>query len=274
MAAVLCGGVAGPLLLMIGLSGSSASGSSLLLNLEPVFTALLAWMIFKENFDSRIFVGMLAIVLGGVILCFSGMQLHLQTSSLAVVAACFCWALDNNFTRNVQSLDAVFLAAFKGIVAGSINTALALASGSAAASFTALAYGLAVGFLGYGLSLVLFIQALRLLGTARTGAYFSSAPFVGAILSLFLFREGFSWNLLGGAALMAFGVWMHLTEHHEHEHTHFVEEHEHMHVHDEHHQHEHDFPVLAGEEHSHWHKHETITHSHPHYPDVHHRHEH
>ncbi len=271
-AAIVCGGMAAPVLLMNGLSACTGSAASLLLNLEAVFTALFAWCFFRENFDSRIFIGMLAIVIGSVVLCAPS-SLQFQAGSLSIVAACFCWALDNNLTRNVQSLDARFLAAIKGLVAGSINTCLAF-YGGASSSISSLGLGLLVGFVGYGLSLVLFINSLRSLGTARTGAYFSTAPFVGAIVSLFLFRESLTWSFMAAAIFMAYGVWLHLTENHAHDHHHLEEEHEHMHTHDEHHQHEHDFPVAAGVEHSHWHRHEAITHSHPHYPDVHHRHKH
>lgn len=272
IAAIVSGGMVAPVLLMCGLSTCTGSAASLLLNLEAVFTALCAWCFFRENFDSRIFIGMLAIVIGSMILCAPS-NLQFQSGSFFIVAACFCWALDNNLTRNVQSLDARFLAAIKGLVAGSINTFLAFYSG-ASLTISSLGLGLLVGFVGYGLSLVLFINALRSLGTARTGAYFSTAPFVGAIVSLFLFREPLTWSFMAAAIFMAYGVWLHLTENHSHDHQHLEEEHEHMHIHDEHHQHEHDHPVAPGVEHSHWHRHEPITHSHPHYPDLHHRHDH
>lgn len=272
--AILFGGVFGPLLLMTGLSRTPAAEASLLLNLEPVLTAIIAWIAFKENFDLRILIGMVAIVAGGLILCASPAQMHTTLGALAIVGACACWALDNNFTRNVETLDAMFIAASKGLIAGLINIGLGIAKCNALPGITPIAASVVVGFICYGLSLVMFIHSLRLLGTARTGAYFSTAPFVGAILSVILLCEPLSITLLMGGLVMGIGVWLHLTEHHEHEHTHELKEHEHMHFHDDHHQHEHDVPIASSVQHSHWHKHETLTHAHPHYPDIHHRHEH
>jgi drug/metabolite transporter (DMT)-like permease len=131
-----------------------------------------------------------------------------------------------------------------------------------------------VGFLGYGVSLALFVLGLRHLGTARTGAYFSLAPFIGALLSLMLLGEPLTLRLLTAGALMAVGLWLHLTERHEHEHRHEAIEHEHRHTHDQHHRHAHGPDDPTGEPHSHWHRHEPLIHRHPHYPDLHHRHRH
>jgi hypothetical protein len=133
---------------------------------------------------------------------------------------------------------------------------------------------LLVGFLGYGCSLVMFVLALRHIGTARTGAYFSLAPFVGAAVALVLLREPVGGLFFGAAFLMAAGVWLHLTERHEHEHTHEYLEHTHPHVHDEHHQHEHEPGGDPTVPHTHPHVHLPMTHTHPHYPDIHHRHGH
>jgi drug/metabolite transporter (DMT)-like permease len=273
--AVLFGGIVGPLLLMIGLSTSAGGPASLLLNMEAVFTALLAWFAFKENFDRRIFLGMVSIVLGSMLLAWqSDAVISISVGSLAIIGACFCWALDNNLTRNISDADPVQIAATKGLVAGLVNCGIALACGNRLPHIAIFVGATVVGFLGYGVSLVLFIKALRYLGTARTGAYFSTAPFAGAIISLLLLHEPLTANLLVATAFMAFGVWLHLTESHEHEHSHPEEEHEHLHRHDEHHQHEHEPGIDAGEPHSHWHRHVPITHSHPHYPDTEHRHDH
>jgi drug/metabolite transporter (DMT)-like permease len=273
--AVLFGGVLGPLLLMFGLTHTPASSASLLLNMESVLTALLAWVVFRENVDHRILLGMLAIVAGGVLLSvqrvgFAGMTL----GSLAIIAACLCWAIDNNFTRPISGSDPVQIAGIKGAMAGCINIAIALAGGH---PFPALLQSLAamvLGLAGYGISLVLFVLALRSLGTARTSAYFSTAPFLGACLSLLLFEEhpGIAFWLAG--ALMALGVWLHVSERHEHEHVHEAITHSHRHRHDEHHQHDHDFPWDGTEPHTHPHTHAPLRHSHPHYPDLHHRHKH
>lgn len=273
--AILFGGVAAPLLLMIGLSTTESSAASLLLNVEAVFTALLAWFAFKENFDRRIFIGMVAIVLGSLLLVWKpGALSQFSFGSLAIIAGCFCWAMDNNLTRKISDADPVSIAAIKGLAAGLVDTAIAFAMGQAPPSLQNFALAGLVGFLGYGVSLVLFIMSLRLLGTARTGAYFSTAPFSGTLLSIAILHEPISSNLIAAALLMGIGVWLHVTETHSHEHTHEVLEHDHMHTHDEHHQHQHPEGVSSDEPHSHWHRHEVLTHSHPHYPDTHHRHDH
>jgi drug/metabolite transporter (DMT)-like permease len=191
-----------------------------------------------------------------------------------ITGACLCWALDNNLTRKASGGDAATIACLKGLVAGSVNLGLALWQGaSLPPPFTVAAAGL-LGFAGYGVSLVLFIVALRHLGTARTGAYFSVAPFFGAAIALTMLGEAASAAFWAAAALMALGVWLHLTERHEHTHSHEPLEHAHSHVHDEHHLHEHGSTWDGKEPHSHRHRHERMRHSHPHYPDLHHRHEH
>lgn len=273
--AVLAGGIAAPVLLMWGLARTAASTASLLLNLEGVFTALLAWFVFRENFDRRIALGMGLIVAGGVLLSWSNdLQVGVPWGALAIAGACLCWGLDNNLTRHVSGGDPQQVAMVKGLVAGGVNTAIALALGaSLPGGLTLLATGL-VGLLGYGVSLSLFILALRFIGTARTGAYFSTAPFIGAVLSVFLLQEPLTWLLLGAGALMVAGVWLHLTEKHEHWHAHEPMTHTHRHVHDEHHQHEHAPGTPPGEPHTHEHTHAPLVHSHPHYPDLHHRHRH
>jgi len=273
--AIVSGGIIGPLLLMIGLTSTQAGAASLLLNMESVLTALLAWYAFKENFDRRIFLGMVSIVVGSVFLTWQhGAAIPVSIGSLSIIGACLCWAIDNSLTRHISDSDPMQIAIIKGLVAGSANISIALLSNNHLPGVLTLIQVSLIGFLGYGVSLVLFINSLSYLGTARTGAYFSTAPFAGAILSLVFLHENPTINLLAAAGFMAFGVWLHLTENHEHEHSHEEEEHEHMHVHDEHHQHEHDTDITLGEPHSHWHRHVAITHSHPHYPDTQHRHEH
>ncbi|MFL5612506.1 MAG: EamA family transporter [Gemmatimonadaceae bacterium] len=274
-AAIAFGGVLGPLLLMAGLTRTPAASASLLLNFEGVFTALIAWFVFRENFDRRIALGMAAIVAGGVVLSWEGRaELGHLVGPILVVGATLCWAIDNNFTQKISAADPVQTAMLKGLVAGSVNTTIGVALGGSLPSLARLVAASLLGFLSYGVSLVLFVLALRRLGTARTGAYFSSAPFVGAAVSLIVFRERPSFAFGAGAALMAFGVWLHLTEHHEHPHAHELMEHDHLHVHDEHHQHEHAAGDPPGEPHSHPHRHEPMVHTHSHYPDIHHRHGH
>jgi drug/metabolite transporter (DMT)-like permease len=276
LGAIFFGGVLGPVALMFGLVSTSGSTASLLLNLEAVLTAVIAWVVFKENADQRIVLGMLAIVAGGVAL---GWQTNATAQSnttgpVLVSIACLCWAIDNNLTRKVSASDALFIAGIKGLIAGTVNTALAMSMGAALPDFATLSATMAVGLLGYGISLVLFVLALRGLGTARTGAYFSTAPFIGSAIALLAFAEATSLAFWISAALMALGVWLHLTEHHSHEHAHQELEHEHEHSHDEHHQHAHETGLRGNGKHSHAHRHVAITHSHPHYPDIHHRHVH
>ncbi|HEX9391723.1 MAG TPA: EamA family transporter [Usitatibacteraceae bacterium] len=272
-AAVLAGGVAGPALLMLGLSLTAAAAASLLLNLEGVFTAALAWFVFKENFDRRIFLGMLCIVIAGALLSWQpATHAGLAWGTLAIVGACLCWAIDNNLTRKISASDAVQIACIKGLVAGSINLAIALAAGAVVPGPVQVSAAGLLGFVGYGLSLVLFVLALRHLGTARTGAYFSAAPFVGALIALLLPGEAPGLLFWIAAALMALGLWLHLSEHHSHPHQHQPMQHAHSHVHDEHHQHRHDFAWDGREPHVHEHAHGALSHEHPHFPDIHHQH--
>lgn len=272
--AVLAGGVFAPVLLMFGLRGMPASGASLLLNAEGVFTALLAWFAFHENFDRRIALGMVAILAGAAVLSWPGdIQLAGLWPMLAILGACFAWGLDNNLTRKVSLTDTTWIAAVKGLVAGGVNLGLAVAMSVEIPPLLQIAGAMALGFLAYGISLALFVIGLRHLGTARTGAYFSVAPFFGAALALML-GDALSLPLVIAGALMAFGVWLHLSERHEHFHEHLPIEHEHEHVHDEHHQHVHEQGMQAGEKHSHRHRHEPLSHAHAHFPDSHHSHKH
>ena len=276
LGAVFFGGVLGPAALMFGLTSTTGATASLLLNLEAVLTAVLAWVVFRENADRRIVLGMVAIVAGGIVLSWSG-QTDISTGwigPLAVAAACLCWAIDNNLTRKVSASDALLIAAVKGLVAGGVNTALAFLLGAALPTMNSMLLAMVVGLAGYGVSLVSFVIALRGLGTARTGAYFSTAPFIGAAVAIIFFAETPSPAFWIAAALMALGVWLHLTESHGHEHLHEPMDHNHNHVHDDHHQHSHDFAWDGTEPHDHPHQHAVVRHSHPHFPDIHHRHAH
>jgi drug/metabolite transporter (DMT)-like permease len=276
--AIVAGGIAGPVLLMAGLARMPASGASLLLNAEAVFTALLAWFVFKENFDRRVASGMLAIVAGGLVLAWPGEMNWLQWQPAALVtAACLAWAIDNNLTRKVSLADASWIAMVKGLVAGTTNLALALALGATLPPPAIVAAAGLVGFASYGASLALFVVGLRELGTARTGAYFSVAPFFGTVLAIAVLGEPVTTPLLLAGVLMAIGVGLHLSERHEHAHLHEAMEHTHEHVHgagDVHHDHLHQPPVRPGTRHSHPHRHEPMEHTHPHFPDAHHRHRH
>jgi len=244
------------------------------LNAEGVFTALLAWFAFKENVDRRIALGMAVIVLGAAILSWPG-EAHFAGlwPTLAVLGACLAWGIDNNLTRKISLNDATWIASVKGLVSGAVNLTLAFTLGAAMPAWPNVAVAMIVGLLAYGVSLTLFVLGLRHLGTARTGAYFSVAPFFGAVLAV-LMGEALTTPLLLAGALMALGTWLHLTERHQHTHVHDVIEHEHEHEHDPHHHHPHDAPLSNEEKHSHRHRHDAQLHSHAHFPDTHHRHSH
>ena len=273
--AIIAGGLAGPVLLMLGLARTDAAAASLLLTLEGAATALMAWFIFHENFDRRIALGMLCLVGGAAVLAWSGTPTLAGISGPAAIAgACIMWALDNNLTRKVSLADPLQIVELKGLFAGPINIALGLwAGGSIPDASHALMAGI-VGFFGYGVSLALFVIALRHLGSARTGAYFSTAPFLGAVVAVLVLGDSVTPQLVAAGGLMALGVWLHLTEWHEHEHVHEPTEHSHSHVHDAHHQHRHDPNDPSGEPHTHAHAHGWMRHAHPHTPDMHHTHRH
>jgi drug/metabolite transporter (DMT)-like permease len=273
-AVVLFGGVLGPVLLMLGLARTDAAAAALLLNLESLATLAIAWLVSRENVDRRIFAGAMAILAGAAVLSWSGGGAGLSWGALLIAGACLAWGVDNNLTRKLSAADPVQIAMLKGLVAGPVNLLLALAQGASLPSTGPFLGGLVVGFLGYGASLALFILALRHLGTARTGAYFATAPFVGALLAIPTFGEPVTLRLLVAGCLMGLGVWLHLTERHEHEHEHEPLEHEHPHAHDAHHRHAHRPGDPAGEPHTHGHRHARLVHRHPHYPDLHHRHGH
>jgi drug/metabolite transporter (DMT)-like permease len=281
--AILCGGVLGPILLLTGLATTGAAHASLLLNLESVFTALLAWFVFHENVDLRVALGMTAIAAGALVLSWQGQAgpgwgAGGLAGAVAIAGACLAWALDNNLTRKVSLGDPVQIAMLKGLVAGTVNLGLALRFGALHPSTGVVESGMLAGALlgmfSYGLSLVLFVLALRNIGAARTGAYYASAPFIGAVLAVLSFGEPLTGKLVLAGTLMLAGLWLHLTERHEHEHEHPALAHAHRHRHDLHHQHRHGQDDPAGEPHSHRHVHLRLRHSHRHFPDAHHSHGH
>ena len=277
LSAVAFGGVAGPILLMLGLLHTTAASASLLLNFEVVFTALLAWVVFKENTDQKIVMGMLCIMAGGLLLSWTEQDGSFGNGSipgsLYILAACLCWGIDNNLMRKVSVSDTLFTAGFKGIVSAVVNIGWALLLGHTIPIWPVSGTVMFIGFLGYGLSLVLFLLALRGLGAARTGAYFGVAPFFGVAIAVGFFQESTSVWFWGAGLLMAIGLYLHLTEQHEHVHQHIGLRHAHRHVHDEHHQHTH-APWDEKEPHYHVHEHMMLEHSHRHVPDIHHRHAH
>ncbi len=273
--AIVAGGIVGPILLMAGLARTDAATASLLLTLEGVATALLAWFVFHENFDRRIALGMACLVAGAAVLSWTGQPtLSGLYGPLAIVGACVAWGLDNNLTRKVSLADPLQIVELKGLIAGPVNLALGLWLGGSLPHLSPLLLAGVVGFLGYGVSLALFVFALRHLGTARTGAYFATAPFLGAAAAVIFLREPVTGQFAVAGMFMLAGVWLHLTETHEHEHEHELVQHSHAHRHDAHHQHAHAPGTPPGEPHTHLHKHERLRHRHPHMPDMHHMHRH
>ncbi|WP_454887732.1 EamA family transporter [Sphingomonas oryzagri] len=271
---ILCGGAVAPVLLMAGLATTPASTASLLLNLEGLATLAIAWLVFRENVDRRLLIGAAAILGGAVLLSWRGGPVGGGLGMLAIAGACLAWGIDNNLTRKLSSADPVEIAMLKGLAAGTVNLVLALTLGASLPAVPVIAGAAMIGFLGYGVSLVMFVLALRHLGTARSGAYFSTAPFIGAMLAVAMFGEAVTVPLIIAGILMAIGLWLHLTESHGHEHAHEPLEHDHRHIHDSHHQHDHAPGTAPGEPHSHPHRHAPMVHRHAHYPDLHHRHGH
>jgi len=269
---VLAGGVAAPVLLLLGLEQLPAVDASLLLNLEAPFTVLLAVALFGEHLGARSLVATVLIVLGGAVLSGGSTDLGGRwLGSALVIAACVGWAVDNNLTQRLSLRDPVAITLVKTLAAGTINLTLALATGHPLPAWSRLTAALALGTVSYGASIALAVHAMRLLGAARQAALFAVAPFAGALAAVPLLGERLE---PVAAALMAAGVVLLARERHEHEHAHEPLEHDHLHVHDEHHAHEHAGNVALVEPHSHPHRHERLSHAHPHVSDAHHRHGH
>jgi drug/metabolite transporter (DMT)-like permease len=272
---VLLGGGIAPVLLMIGLATTDAAAASLLLNLETILTLAIAWLFLRENVDLKIAIGAAAILGGAILLSLpSDGGGGVGWGALAVAGACLAWAIDNALSRRLAATDPLPIAALKGLAAGGVNLALALLQGRAWPGVPLALGAGAIGLISYGASLVLFLRALRLLGMARSTAYFSLAPFIGAALAVLLLAEPITVRLCGAALLMGVGLALHLTERHEHVHEHAPLAHEHSHIHDEHHRHAHEADPAPDEPHTHPHRHARLLHRHPHYPDLHHRHRH
>lgn len=271
--AIVAGGMLAPVLLVWGLSGLAASAASLLLASEAVLTMLLAAAFFREAVAPRVWIAALLILSATGILAWApDLALPVSLHALAVLAACLLWALDNNLTARIALADPYAIAMWKGLAAGGVNTLLGLAIAPSAPALS-WAAALAVGAMGYGASLVLYVLAQRHLGAARTAAHFGTAPFFGAALAVALLGEPLTVVLAAGFALTAAATWLTLSEQHRHEHTHDAMEHDHRHVHDEHHQHAHRGDE-GPEPHAHPHRHAPLRHSHAHFPDLHHRHRH
>lgn len=275
--AVVLGGIAAPIVLLFSLHATPATTASLLLNFEGVATTLLAFLFFKESIGPRVGWAVGLILLASILLSWSpGSSWGFTFGALGILAACVFWGFDNNFTRQISAKDPLQIVTIKGLVAGSISLLLGFLTRNPLPNFHYIFLGLLLGAISYGLSIVLFVYAMRGLGAARTSTLFGLAPFVGAGLSLLLFKETVSWLFVLSIPFMAAGAWLLVGERHDHFHRHAAIEHEHRHTHsDSHHDHPHpeSLPNSKGS-HSHLHAHPALTHSHPHTPDIHHRHSH
>jgi drug/metabolite transporter (DMT)-like permease len=270
---VLAGGMAGPLLLFLGLARLPGFQASLLLNLEAPLTIGLAVLVFGESLSMREVFGAAVVVLGGSALSAGlGGGPAQFWGSLAIVGACASWALDNNLGQRLAVRDPVAVTRVKALVAGAVNSGLGLSLGERLPSAAALGAMLATGFFGYGLSIVLHLLAMRHVGAARQAAYFATAPFIAALASIPILGERLGAVELGADGLMVTGMVLLLRARHDHRHEHEALEHDHSHVHDGHHSHEHQ--ELLVEPHAHSHSHVPLAHDHPHLPDAHHRHRH
>ncbi len=264
-------------MLLLGLDQTPASTASLLLNFESVATTLIAILIFKEAVDRRVVWAVGLVTMASILLSWTGGRWGFSLGALGIMAACFLWGLDNNFTRQISARNPLIIVAIKGLGAGTFSLLLALILGKPLPDWAMIAPAMLVGVVSYGLSIQFFILALRGLGAARTGAFFATAPFVGTTLSLIFLSEKPQTLFWVSVPLMLFGAWLMLSENHQHRHVHEFLAHSHAHQHDEdHHGHQHDQSrdPESGEKHSHLHEHTRLVHEHPHNPDLHHRHVH
>jgi drug/metabolite transporter (DMT)-like permease len=276
LGAALAGGVLGPISLLYGLQGTPAATASLLLTSENVATALIAALLFGEFVGRRAWAAIGLITVGvGFLSLTPGGQWGFSPQALLVLLACLMWGLDNNLTRHISLRDPRAIVVAKGLLAGSFSLSLGVWWGATLPPLRYALLGLALGAVSYGLSILLFVRALRSVGAARTGALFGLAPFLAAALSLLLFREPPSWGFFAALPPLAGGAYLLLVERHVHLHVHQPLAHEHRHRHDDgHHLHPHPPGVAPQGPHSHFHVHPRLVHSHPHFPDIHHRHRH
>ena len=281
--AVVLGGMVGPVLLALGLARVPAATSSLLLNLELVFTTLVAGLLFHEHIGRHVVTGTLLVLSGGVVLGWSGSP-EFRWGALLIAGACLCWAFDNSVTAGLDRLAPAQITFVKGVIAGSTNLAIGLAT-SATPDVEPLLWALVVGAVGYGASITLWVAGARDLGAARGQLVFATAPFIGAVVAWVVLSDPVSGREAVAFVVGVVGVSLVLRSAHEHRHRHVPMAHEHEHEHDEHHRHDHEPThrsvdmhgrVVGGEgvRHTHVHRHDPAVHAHPHVPDLHHRHDH
>lgn len=269
--AVVIGGAIAPVLLLTGLDRTPASTASLLLNLELVATAVLAWLLFGEHIGRRTAAGLAALATAGVLLAGRGGGVGF--GAVLVVGACVCWGLDNNLTATATGVTPAQITLAKGVVAGTANLLIGVNTEHPALSAGSVGWALAVGAVGYGMSIILWVTSARQLGAARSQGVFATAPFVGMALGWILTDDPIQTSQLVALVVMVIGVALVVTSSHHHEHRHLAETHAHRHRHDEgHHDHDHVEPVRGW--HVHEHEHAELVHEHDHVPDESHRHSH
>ena len=273
----LLGGMLAPTLFVLGLRRVDAASGALLLALEAPLTLLLAWLVHRERLGSRVLAAFACIFAGGLVLVGRPEALvdagATFVGAVLIIGATAAWALDNVLSRPLADRDPVAVVAGKGLIGAGASALAAVALSQAWPRLGSAAGLLAIGAVGYGLSLQLYLRAQRRIGTARTASVFAAAPFLGAGAALALGDPWPGWPFVVAGALIACGLWLHARERHRHAHVHVAISHSHVHRHDDcHHDHSHD--VMPDGPHSHEHSHETVAHEHEHSEDLHHRHEH
>lgn len=273
--AVLAGGILAPIVLLFSLRETAAATASLLLNFEGLATTLIAVWFFREAISRKIAGAIGLIAAASIILSWNSQgEWGLSLGALGILLACVLWGLDNNFTRRISAKNPLTIVAVKGLVAGSFSLLLGLLLGNPLPGWLTVLGAMVLGSLSYGLSIMLFILAMREMGAARTSALFSTAPFIGAILSFLILREPLDMRFGLGFLVMVIGAYLLVGEDHGHAHHHAYLVHEHRHSHDDDH-HSHDHPEGASQQaHAHPHEHSSGEHEHPHTPDLHHHHDH
>lgn len=277
LGAILFGGVVAPIILMTSLKITPASTAALLLNFEGVSTTLIALFFFKESIGKKVWIAVICITAASILLSWDFTnQWGFSLGALGVVGACVCWGIDNNFTRNISSKNPYTIVILKGFGAGTFSLMLTFLLKNHIPDIKVILLAMILGCFSYGFSIVLFVLAMRSLGSARTSAFFGTSPFIGTILAFLLYREIPGEMFITALPFMLLGTFFLLKEEHNHKHIHEHIIHEHRHCHnDNHHNHSH----LSGEVphsgyHSHVHEHEEMQHEHQHTPDIHHRHAH
>jgi drug/metabolite transporter (DMT)-like permease len=273
LGAILFGGILGPVCLLYGIKFTSASSASLLLNMETVATSVLAFFIFKEHISKNVLISSILTVLAGVILVVD-FNLQVNYGGLLIILACLSWGFDNNFTANVESISPTVNTIIKGLFAGTFNLMMAFIIGDSYIEIVDVFYALFIGFIAYGLSIVLYISSARGIGASRSQIIFAINPFLGSLISFLIFRSVLNIEFIIALCLMIIAVCILYYEKHAHEHTHHELDHTHEHTHDDdHHNHTHKGQSKTTK-HTHKHNHKKISHTHSHYPDIHHKHEH